>query len=50
MEKGRFLVRDRKTTPEWLLLLTVSEEGEKVYLAVVLPNRTTKKFARLNYN
>lgn len=51
MEKERFpLTRTACNTPEWLLLLTVNEEGEKVYLALVRPNRTTKEFARLNYN
>jgi len=50
MEKNKFLVKRLSYTPEWLLCLTVNEEGKKVLLALVRPNRTTRQFARLTYN
>ena len=50
MEKEKFLVKGLRYTPEWLLCLTVDEEGRKVVLALVRPNRTTRQFARLTYN
>ena len=50
MDKNKTLVKELRYTPEWLLCLTVNEEGEKVILALVRPNRPTRQFANITYN